>query len=280
MIFTVETASRFLERYIAQIPPALREINRKYLNSPVPREEIARAEGLLLGRLLRSFNETAPVSPPTRFVLGGRQFAVRWMRALCDDFCGDRFGAFGEPVSLRVYADPQVLPQGMHTVADWNFMDAALPAYLGYGYGSVFNGILFLSGLQSDLAQRYTYLFQRPEGKVDAREGEEILRVSGRLLVEKFGRYVPALRRNFQRTWIEVLLAGCASYALTQGLRSMAFQQFSLTEEELRPGAPVFRVSRGLPAKIPSASIQVLTPERTYMYSIMETWAVRKFLGA
>jgi hypothetical protein len=273
--------SAFLEDYIASRPPESIALHRRYFDSPIGRQEAAEREGLPLGRLLRTFNETAPLSPPVVYDFGGREFAVRSMDALCDDFHGPRFGPFGDPLTLRMYLTGAAgLPAEMFRLADWNFMDGREPFFVGYAYGSVCAGLFFLSGIQSDVAQRYTYLFQGNRGDTEVREGEEVVLRSTEDLRQLYGSFVPVFRKVFQRRWIPALMAGVVAACRERGIEAVALQRFALTAEEERPGHIVHRIYAAIPGAVPGVAVEVRTDRATYRYHRMEIADLAGFAGS
>nr|CAF31537.1 cytochrome c-type [Micromonospora olivasterospora] len=244
----------FYRRWVTDNPllGERRALLARWLDDPTPREEIAEALGLPLGALLRAFNDTAPLDAPVPFRYRGVRFAVTGMAGVCDDIVGDRFPRFGTPVTLRCHlAEPNLLPQAMFEAADWNFMDADRPGFLGYAYGVREGDTLYLAGMQSDLAARYSYLFQgRGEG-TDVRIGDEVAFQPTEELVARFGDYVPVLRRTFQRYWIDVLLGAVAAWAATEpALRTLGLLWFDLEPQEDAHGHLVNRVYRQLPQRL------------------------------
>jgi len=230
-----------------------RDLLARWLDDETDREEIAAALGVPLGVLLRAFNDTAAVSAPTGFGFRGYRFAVTGMAGVCDDIVGDRFPRFGAPMTLRCYlAGESALPNEMFELADWNFMDAGRPGFLGYLYGVVFADRLWLAGLQSDLAARYSYLFQGRTGSTDVRVGNEVTHRSAAELVGRYGPYVPVLRRTFQRCWIDVLLAAALTWAAADrpDLSGLGLLQFDLKPEEDVSGRAVHRAYRALPDRL------------------------------
>ena len=273
--------SAFLEEYIASRPPASIALHRLYFDSPISRQEAAEREGLPLGSLLRTFNETAPLSPPVAYGFGGQELAVRAMDALCDDFHGPRFGPFGEPLTLRMYLTGAAgLPAEMFRLADWNFMDGGEPFFVGYAYGSVWRGLFFLSGLQSDIAQRYSYLFQGNRGDTEVREGEEVVLRSTDDLRQLYGSFVPVFRKVFQRRWIPALTAGVVAACRERGIAAVALQRFELTAEEDRPDHIVHRIYEAIPGAVPGAPLRVRTDRATYVYHRMEIPDLAGFAGS
>jgi hypothetical protein len=241
----------------------------RWLDDDTDRAEIAAALGVPLGSLLRSFNDTAPVGAPIPFRYRGIGFAVTGMAGVCDDIVGDRFPRFGAPITLRCYlTDTDLLPQRLHELADWNFMDAGRDGFLGYGYGVRYERTAYLAGLQSDLAARYTYLFQGRGAGTDVRVGERVEYRAAADLAAAYGPYVPALRRTFQRYWIDILLAATLTWARTAApeLADLGLLQFPLEPAEAVPGHVVHRVYRGLPDRLGWLTRRVRLPagERVY----------------
>lgn len=273
----------FLERQISS-SPRMREragLFRCYFDSPTPREELAPLLGMPKGQLLRIFNDTAPLGPPLRYRFGGASFVLYPMAGLCDDFHGERFGKFGAPLTLRLYLTAEAgLPAEFFEAADWNFMDAGLPYFVAYAYGTRLGDTLFFSGLQSDVAQRYTYLYLgRGEG-TEVREGLETSYRQTEDLRTRFGAYVPLFRRLFQRRWVDIVLAGVLCYVLRErGVEKLAFQQFPLLEEEDAPGHIVHRIYRGLPRKLTGHPLIVSTERSDYSYHCVTVAELTRHLG-
>lgn len=259
----------FYHRYVAGNPylGGRAALLARWLDDDADRGEIAAALGVPLGSLLRSFNDTAPVGEPIPFAYRGIGFAVTGMAGVCDDIVGDRYPRFGAPVTLRCYlTEPGRLPQRMHEVADWNFMDAGRPGFLGYVYGVRHARTLYAAGLQSDLAARYTYLFQgRGEG-TDVRVGEEVSYRAAADLAAEFGPYVPALRRTYQRYWIDILLAAILTWSAGADITDLALLRFPLTAEEDTPGHVVHRIYRELPDRLGWLTRRVRLPATEHTY--------------
>jgi hypothetical protein len=258
-----------------------RELLIRWLEDPAPREDIARTMDMPLGTLVRSFTETAPISEPIGFRYRNIPFSVMVMVGICDDVSDERFPRFGVPITLRCYlADDTLLPQEMFEAADWNFMDAGRPGFLGYAYGVRHDGALYLAGLQSDLAARYTYLFQGRGGDTEVRAGEGTRTYYPSDLVTRYGPFVPVLRRTFQRYWIQILLgAVCAWAGAEPGLTEVGLLRYVLEPDEDVPGNVVHRVYRELPQKLPGAVRCVRVSGRCHPYWVSPLACVQEFLG-
>ncbi len=265
--------------------PALadrRELFARWLEDTTPREVIAKRLGVDLGTLLRSFNETAPLSEPIDFTYRGVPFSVVAMAGTCDDVAGERFPAFGEPVTLRCYlTDDTLLPRGMFEAADWNYMDAGRPGFVGYAYGVRHGGTLYLAGVQSDLGVRYSYLFQGRSAGTDVRSGDRVeLREAGDLAA-RYGDRVPVLRRTFQRYWISIMLGAVTAWASGEPeLAELGLLQFALEPEEDRKGHVVHRLYRELPERLGWGTRRVLLGDACHVYRVARLAAVVEQLGA
>lgn len=249
-------ADDWMRRHVVDNPHVAdhRDLFLRWFDTTADRERVAAAEGLPLGRLLYIFNDTAPLGRPLPYRYGGIAFEVVPMAGVCDDVAGDRYGRFGEPATLRFYlTEPDVLPSDMFEVADWNFMDAGRPGYVGYAYGSVIGPALYLSGIQSDLAVRYSYLFQAKAATTHVRTGLEVAERPAAELAARFGGAVPTLRRVFQRRWIDVALGGIMRFCRAAGLTEVGIHQFPLDDAERAPGSVMQRVYRLLPDRLGSA---------------------------
>ncbi|WP_284125101.1 hypothetical protein [Parerythrobacter aestuarii] len=243
------------------------------------RSEIARRRGVTLGTLLRSMNDTAPLGEPVRYRNKTNDFEVVPMLGLCDDYAGERFAKFGEAVTLRFYLKncPE-LPQRLFEAADWNFMDAGMPGYVGYAIGSTDGDTLYVSGIQSDLAARYSYLMQSRQ-PTEIRNGDEIS--IGRGPVEGLGAVstIRTLRRVFQRDWLAILLRGIAAFMKTRKLRKFALHQFPFLPEESEPGHQMWRVYRALPRRVGASALRVRTEDADYRYALFDLRHLDKYLG-
>lgn len=276
-------AEDFLARWAFDnptVPEPTRRLFARWLLDPTERLDVAVREGMSLGKLLHAFNETGPLSEPVDFRYRDVGFAARTMPAICDDVAGDRFPKFGEPVTVRLYyADPTLLPQGMYEAADWNFMDAGLPGYLGYAYGVRHGETLYLAGMQSDLAVRYAYLFQG-RGDTEVRVGDEVFERPATDETARYGGHVPVLRRTFQRYWIKVVLGAAVAWAQTQpGLTHLGLLWFPLEPEEDRDGHVVRRVYRELPERLGTHTRQVVVGDERHRYRIASIADARAWLG-
>ena len=265
--------------------PALadrRDLFVRWLEDTTPREKIAERLGVDLGTLLRSFNETAPLSEPIDFTYRKVPFSVVAMAGTVDDVAGERFPAFGEPVTLRCYlSDDTLLPRGMFEAADWNYMDAGRPGFVGYAYGVRHDRTLYLAGVQSDLGVRYSYLFQGRSDGTDVRSGDRVeLREAGDLAT-RYGEFVPVLRRSFQRYWISIMLGAVAAWASGEPeLAELGLLQFALEPEEDRKGHVVHRLYRELPDRLGWGTRRVLLGDACHVYRVAELAAVVEHLGA
>lgn len=282
-----ETASPepvdFLRTWVYDNPALAdrRELFTRWFADPTPREDIAAATGMTLGALLRSFNDTAPLSEPVGFRYRGIPFTVVGMAGVCDDIAEGRFPQFGAPVTLRCHlADDTLLPQGMVEAADWNFMDAGRPGFLGYAYGVRHEDTLYLAGVQSDLAVRYSYLFQGRDGGSEVRVGDVVERVDPSELAARYGPYVPVLRRTFQRYWIPVLLGAVAAWARTEpGLDELGLLRFPLQPGEGERGHVVQRVYRELPERLGGRTRCVRVAGECHPYTVTDLDDVARYLG-
>ncbi len=276
------SADDFLTRWVYGNPALVdRKLLIRWLEDPTPREDIAAALGIPLGTLLRPFNETAPLQEPVGFCYRGVPFSVVAMAGICDDVCGDRYPRFGAPVALRCYlADMTLLPQGMFDAADWNFMDAGRPGYLGYAYGVRHGSAIYLAGVQSDLAVRYSYLFQGRGGRTAVRVAEEVVERDPADMVDRYSSYVPVLRRTFQRYWIPVLIGAICAWACTeQELTEVGVLSYALEPAEDVRGNVVHRVYRELPERLKSRLRCVRVGGRCHVYSISALGEVAAYLG-
>lgn len=273
----------FLDRWVYGHPALAdrRELFARWLTDPTPREDIAERLGLSLGALLRSFNDTAPLTAPLPFTYRSIPFVCAAMEGICDDIADDRWPLFGAPVTLRCYlGDDTLLPQGMFEAADWNFMDAGLPGFLGYAYGGHHEGTLYLAGLQSDLGVRYSYLFQGRAGGTEIRVGDEVVTRPAEEMVALYGAYVPVLRRTFQRYWISIMLGAVAMWARTRpGIDRIAILRFPFRPEESAEGHVVHRVYEQLPGRIGSTTRCVRVGDRCHTYAVSTVADVVGYLG-
>jgi hypothetical protein len=273
----------FLRRWVYDNPALAdrRELFARWFADPTPREEIAEALGLSLGELLRTLNDTAPLQPPLPFRYRGIRFAVVAMAGVCDDVADGRFPLFGTPITLRCYLEePDLLPQRMFEAADWNFMDAGRPGFVGYAYGVRHGSAVWLAGVQSDLGARYTYLFQgRGEG-TEVRRGDDVVDSPAEQRLEPV-ELVRTLRRTFQRTWIEIMLGAVLTWARGEdGLDSVGLLQFPLTSEEDVAGTVVHRVYSALPAKLGCTPVVVRVGAERHDYAVAPAASVLDHLGA
>ncbi|WP_156755499.1 hypothetical protein [Actinokineospora pegani] len=281
---TVEVeAGDWLREWVAD-NPALGEraaLVARWVSDPTPREEIAPAEGMALGELLRAFNDTGPLGEPLRFAYRAAGFECVPMTGTCDDIADDRWPQFGVPTTLRVYlADPSLLPPGMCEAADWNFMDAGRPGFLGYAYGASHDGTLYLAGVQSDIAVRYSYLFQGRAGGAEVRVGQDVVTVPAQEMVDRYAAHVPVLRRTFQRYWIQVMLGAATAWALREGVGGIGILRFPPRPEEDVRGHVVDRVYRELPDRIGAVKRRVVVGGRGHDYAVSAVADVVAYLGS
>jgi hypothetical protein len=273
----------FLRRWVYDNPALAdrRELFTRWFTDPTPREEIAERLGLSLGELLRRLNATAPLEPALPFRYRSIPFAAVGMAGVCDDVADGRFPMFGEPVTVRCYlTDPDLLPQRMYEAADWNFMDAGRPGFVGYAYGVVHDGAVWLAGVQSDLGARYTYLFQGRGEDTEVRRGDEVPLLPAGQRQEPV-ELVRVLRRSFQRTWIEVMLGAVLVWAERRGgIDRLGLLQFPLTEDEDTGGTVVHRVYRALPGKLGATPVRVRVGDLEHDYAVASVDAVGQHLGA
>lgn len=277
-----ESGSHFLKRWIEE--HAYIEDHRirlrRWMTNPTPREDIAAELGVSLGQLLRRFNSTAPLSDPISFVYRRIAYGVRGMYGLCDDVADNRYPLFGAPLTLRCYIeDRSLMPQGMYEAADWNFMDAGIDGFVGYAYGVLHEKTLYLAGLQSDLAVRYSYLFQERGETTEVRRGDDVVERSAGEMKAAFGQYVSVLRRTFQRYWIQVLLGACLTWAERDGLDSIGLLQFERNDEENQSGHVVQRVYRILPDRLNATMMSVWVDEKPNRYAVASLASIREYLG-
>ncbi|MCH0541480.1 hypothetical protein I3F58_18325 [Streptomyces sp. MUM 203J] len=259
-----------------------RDLFVRWLEDPTPREEIAERLGVPLGVLLRALNDTAPLQEPLGFHHRDVPFEVVAMDGTCDDIADGRFPMFGAPLTLRCYLKGGSLPQGMYEAADWNFMDAGRPGFVGYLYGVRHGDTLYLAGVQSDLGVRYSYLFQaRGDGQTEVRRGDEVRLEPVAWPAEEFGAYVPVLRRTFQRYWIPVLLGAVVAWARRHPeVRRVGLLQFPLKPGEERRGHVVQRVYRELPERVGGARRCVRLDDGCHLYALLTLEQLTGHLGA
>ena len=230
-----------------ELPEETRTLLARWLDDPTSRDEVAAKEGMSLGALLRAFNQTAPLSEPVAFRHRETGFLVRAMAGTCGDVIGDRFPKFGSPVTLRLYyADPATLPKPMYEAADWTFMDAGQPGFLGYAYGVRHSETLYLAGLRSDLAMRCAALFLNQGGEAEIRVGDAVERRATTAETQRYARFVPVLRNTFQRHWIQTMLGAAVAWARTEP----ALTQLGLLWPEEDRGGVVRRIYRELPHRL------------------------------
>jgi len=275
--------STFLDRHLYGRPELAdrADLFRRYFEAEAERDDLAELEGLEVGWLLRHLNDTAPLSEPLPYRFRGVEYRVRVMLGLCDDYQGDRFGKFGQPFTLRIYLTEDCgLPATMFEIADFNFMSAGLPYYAGYVYGSMQDATCFVSGIQSDIAQRYAYLFLGGRGPTWVREGDRRPIRDAADVAERFRLHVPALRRTFQRWWVDALLAGIATWARAVGLTAVAIHQFELDEAEASDRSNVVhRIYRHLPTKLAGTRLLVTTECSAYRYHVVALEELLRHLG-
>lgn len=273
----------FFQRWVVDNPwlGDRQELLARWLNDPTPREDIAKSLGLPLGALLRSFNDTAPLSEPWGFRYRAVRYSVVGMRGVCDDIVGERFPPFGTPVTLRCFlAEEDLLPQEMFDIADWNYMDAGRPGFVGYAYGVEYEGTLYLAGLQSDIATRYGYLFQARGAGTEVRTGDEVAFRDTADLAIRFGAYVPVLRRTFQRYWIQILLGAVLTWAQAESeISELGLLRFTMEPEEQVPGHVVHRVYRLLPERLGCITRRVQLGEQHHLYNVTPLTVVAASLG-
>lgn len=246
---------------------------QEYLDTPIDREEIAARLNLELGALLEIFNQSAPIDHNfLQFTHKNYEFSISKMEGLCDDFYGDRMGKFGQPLTLRFYLEtPGTLPAEIFDLADWNFMGAGKAFFLGYSYGSVFQDVYFISGLQSDLAVRYGYLFQLKTGSTEVRRGNQVQIESTVHLGTVYKPHISELRRAFQRDWLTIFIAGIEAFVKKEQLRHWALHQFPLTKKEMAKGNILHRIYRGIPQHMQGSPLMVHTLDQQYLYYRMST---------
>jgi hypothetical protein len=240
----------FLDRWVYRNPDLAdrQDLFRRWFDDPTDRAVVAAEVGRPLGQVLRAFNETAPISPPVGYRYRSATFAVTAMTGVCDDVHGSRYPRFGAPITLRFYLAPSPLPQSMHEAADWNFMDAGRPGFVGYAYGVRQGPTVYLAGLQSDLAVRYAYLFQG-RAATEVRQGDDVEeQLAG---APGHAEHIPLLRRIFQRHWIPVLAGGVLAWAREDpSVAEIGVLQFPMEPAEDRDGGVIRRVYRDLPERM------------------------------
>ena len=274
----------FLSRWVGNNPwisARQRRLMKLYINSSTDRGDAARAEGLPIGKLVRSLNTTGPALSPVRFAFANVSFEIRGMRGLCDDVYGERYAKFGTPLVLRLYlTDSDGIDQRVFEAADWNFMDMGFPGFIAYVYGVFCEDMFFVSGMQSDLAARYTYIF-RGKGGVDVRSGDEILSSDEISQVNVDGATIRTLRRRFIRRWREIVLAAIDCYGVAIGdYSSVALHEFPLDDHELVSSHQMSRIYRSLPGRFAARRIVVETASEAYKYTELRGFQTGKSLAA
>jgi hypothetical protein len=276
------TEREFLRRWVDENAylGERRALLREFVLDPTSRDVVASTLGMPLGRLLYGFNDTAPLGPQCAFSYRNVPFHAFAMLGTCDDVVGGRYPMFGQPVTVRCYFSDPPVPQQMLEAADWNFMDCGLPGFAGYAYGVRHEGTIYLAGLQSDLGVRYAYLFQGRGGTTDVRVGDEVVACSAADMADRFGRYVPALRRTFQRYWIAILLGAVLRWAQEHGeVTELGVLQFSREPGERERGHVVQRVYEALPERLGASLRRVVVDGRPYEYAVAPLGAVASYLG-
>ena len=109
MKYTPRTEKEFFRKNILENSYIKENIQllEKWYNTDEDRENIAQQLGIPLGKLLKIFNHTAPISRKHFFQWRNYKFSYTEMWGLVDDYWGDRFGKFGTPVTLRT---PHLFP--------------------------------------------------------------------------------------------------------------------------------------------------------------------------
>lgn len=264
----------FFEKHIlgnSHLEGLAKEVFVKYVDTETDRQAIALMHGMSLKQLLMDvFNNTAPVSEKYYINFKTYCYSYNEMQGTCDDYCGDRFGKFGQPRVLRVYLkNCTQIPKELFEFADWNYMSAGLDYFIGYIYGVIYNNTYYISGIQSDFAQRYTFLYQN-EGYVNIAYQGNVVEVENELLVEKYSKYIPDIRRCFQRFWVTIFLKIIKDYSIKNNIEAIGIQHFELTTEEQLKGNIVNRIYRELPEKYPN-KFQTGTKETNYAsYNIID----------
>lgn len=231
------------------------------------REIAALRLGITLGELLSVLNQTAAIERPMNFSFRGNEFELRVMRGVCDDYHSERFARFGHAITVRFYMRDEIgLPERIFEIADWNFMSAGFPRFVGYAYGSVAHETLFLSGIQSDLAARYSYLFQRRGGGTSVRYGGDVIESPSENLPDVPRAVIRLLRRTFQRNWLDTFAVGLRRVMEENSLELLGVHQFLLSEAESHAGHQMTRIYRRLPLRYGGVPLRVLAEDVVYDY--------------
>jgi hypothetical protein len=188
------------------------------------------------------------------------------MYGLVDDYFGERYGKFGRPITFRVYLKTDnKLSDEIFKLADWNFMSAGKECFIGYIIGSIYDNKLWISGIQSDISQRYSWLFQK-RGIREIRVGNQVKKMDNSQFIQEYKKEIPIIRNTFQRDWIKILLCSILHFITNNGINTFLLQKFELDELENKKGAFMHRIYRELPQKLNASltTINVDNIELTY----------------
>lgn len=194
-----------VEKYIHK--EADKQLIFKYFDSPYERTSIAMVENIPMDYLMYDvFNNIGEETFEKSFSYRGRIFHLTYFSGLCDDYYGNRYCKFGTPFVIRVYINGETpIPNEVFDMADWNFMSARKEKFLGYVYGSFCNDSVYIAGIQSDLCQRYTYLFSQYT-ETFYKTNNAVVYIENDLIVNKYKYVIPYIRKSFQREWIDILM--------------------------------------------------------------------------
>ena len=222
---------RIVEKYIFSTED--QEIIYKYFDSPYERTSISMVENIPMDYLMYEvFNNIGKVVFEKEYTYKGRHFSFSFFEGLCDDYYGNRYCKFGNPFVIRVYIDEIIpIPHEVYDMADWNFMNARKEGFLGYIYGSYSNDSIYIAGIQSDLCQRYTYLFGQYTESFYKTNGS-VVYIENDLVVDKYKYVIPYIRKFFQREWINILMAAVLQCKNFLGFSKVHLLDYTLSEDD------------------------------------------------
>lgn len=231
-----EKADPFLFHIISQsntLNEKSKELIYQYYDTSYERGAIALLHHLPLSQMMFDiFNNTGDREAAVYYTYKKKQFSYQLMNGICDDYYGERYCKFGAPFVIRVYIqnyDP--IPSEVFNIADWNYMSDRKDGFLGYIYGSFYKKEIYVAGLQSDIGQRYSFLFGK---KCESfyNNGQSVIYIENDLIVDKFHIYIPYIRNYFQRDWISILMQAVVDVCYNRNIEYLNLLQYTRDPEE------------------------------------------------
>lgn len=233
--YSIENNDNFLRSALdkySMLDNEKKELLYKYYNTPYDRSAIALLYNMSLAEMMFDiFNKNGYEESEVYFKHKNRRYSFILMNGICDDYYGEKYCKFGTPFVIRIYMpDYSPIPCEIFSMADWNYMSNRKDGFIGYIYGSFYQNEIYVAGMQSDICQRYTYLYGQ-QTKTFYNDGHDIIYIENDLIVKKYKQYIPYIRRYFQREWLDIFMKSLIIVCYKHHIQNMNLLKYTRDTE-------------------------------------------------